>query len=307
MVQEDKDNCVAPTPVNPYQENTMNAKAVAVPAKSKKAHTRSTLRLSDEEYNQIAIGLRKSKLSVSPINVVVIGAPILNRKFPISEVTDKRISKLNEIIRDMDAAHESHAKAQLTGTIPGVKKGETADLLIKSIVTAAVEAATVKNLEGTRKLLLAQEARFQKQMSQVTDILVKMCSDWGIAVPELEAPMAMPMIEATGQVVRVPRILVYGMQANQKQPLYDHVREWGLQGFADIDIAYSTDAVSTVKRGYDAVIVNRHWVNVDTARELRSHGLKYSEVAGSASAVERQLKLELLDLAISAKQREGRA
>lgn len=305
MVQEDKDNFVAPMLINPYQEIYMNAKAVAVPAKSKKAPSRSTMRLSTSEYLAIATELHQKKLDPTPTNIVIVGRPLLQRGLPASEVTEKRIATISGLIRDLDAADASHARAKVTGTLTGIKQGETADLLIKSIVTAAVEAATIKNLEGTRKLLLAQEARFQKQMTQVTDILTKMCGDWGISVPELEAPMALPTIEATGQVVRVPRILVYGMQANQKQPLYDHVREWGLQGFADIDIAYSTDAVSTVKRGYDVVIVNRHWVGADTARDLRNHGLKYAEVAGSASAVERQLKLELLDLAIIAKQKGG--
>lgn len=280
----------------------MNAKAIAAPAKSKKT-TRSTMRISEQEYKQIALSLYRNKLDVTPTNVVVNGTPVLGRKFPVGEVTDARMRKIQDLILDMDAAQADRAKAQLTGTLAGVKNGDTADLLLKSIVTAAVEAATVKNLEGTRRLLLAQEARFQKQMDQVTSILTKMCEDWGIAVPELEAPLALPTIEASGQVVRVPRILVYGMQANQKQPLYDHVRAWGLQGFADIEVAYSTDAVATVKRNYDVVIVNRHWVGADTARELRNHGLKYSEVAGSASAVERQLKLELLDLAILAKQK----
>lgn len=282
----------------------MNAKAVSVPAKTKKT-SRSKMRISDQEYKTLAFNLRKSGLTVTHTNVAVTGAEVLARKFPIGEVTDARMRKIQDLILDMDAAQADRAKAQLTGTIAGVKNGDTADLLVKAIVRAEVEAATAKELEGMRKLLLAHEARLEQRIAPLMTMLKTLCLEWGCAIPEANEPAMLPVVEASGKVVSLPRVLVYGMQANQKQPLYDLVRSWETKDTATIDVGYSRDPVSTMKRGYDVIIYNRHWVGMDDARELKSHGVKLVEARGALSDVARHLQVELLELAIEAKKKEG--
>lgn len=306
MVQVHKDNnAIVPTqPPNLTKvENPMNAKPV-IGRTAKKAPNRSAMRISQHQYLAIATELQHQKLDPSPTNIAIVGSPILGKAFPISEISDRRIAAISELIRDLDAADAAVARAKVTGTIQGIKNGETADLLIKAIVTAAVEAATVKQLEGTRKLLLAQEVRFQQRMTRTEKILASLCTEWGIKVPDLDSEVHLPVVESTGQVVRLPRVLVYGIQANQKQPMYDLVRSWDLHDVADIDVGYSTDRLASIRRDYDVIVYNRHYVKIDDIRELKSHGRKVVEAYGSLSDVARHLQVELLELAIEAKKKE---
>lgn len=307
MVQEDKDNFVVPIyNLNPTSENTMNAKAVAATNKStRKVAVRPATRISDTEYSLIAAELRKKKLDVSPTNVCIVAGPILDRKFAPSEVNATRVAKLNQIIRDLDAADEARVKERLSGKIESLGKGNTGDLLIKSIVTSALETQKVQMLEGMRKLLLAQESRYQQRMNRTEKVLAELCKEWGIIVPDLEQVDNLPMVEASGAVVRLPRVLVYGMQPNQKQPMYDLIRQWGLQEVADVDMGYSREPVSSMKRGYDVVIYNRHWVGIDDVRALKNHGAKIVEASGALSDVGRHLQAELLGFAVEAKKKEG--
>lgn len=305
MVQDNRDdsNSVSINVNFTKEDIPMNAKSV-VPRVTKKVVNRSAVRISDQEYKSIALALRQGKLDATPTNVVITAAPLLSRKISTADVNQARISKLNQLIRDQDAVEANTARAKITGTVEGLKKGEMADLLIKSIVTAAVDAATIKTLEGTRKLLLAQESRFQQRMSRTEKVLAALCVEWGIKVPELEEVTNLPVIEASGQVVRLPRVLVYGIQANQKQATYDLVRSWDLLGVADIDVGFSTDRIASIRRDYDVIVFNRHYVRIDDIRELKNHGRKVVEAYGSLSNVASHLQVELLELAIQAKRKE---
>lgn len=287
-----------PSSTSTKEEIMVKTNTAAKPRVAAKG-TRSTRRISESQYKEIASIMRDKGLDVTTINVVITGSPIIGRKFPATEVTEARMAKLKKLIRDMDAAADARAKSKLAGSIEGVRKGDMADLLLKSIVTEAVKAATLEILEGTRKLLLAQEMRFQSQLRKMHHDFEAMAEELNIKIPPFEGHAElMPVIESSGQVVRAPRILVYGIQANQKQPMHDHVREWGKHNVATIDVGYSSGRVVDMKRGYDVIIVNRNFVGMDEIRDLQSHGNKVITVSGSISAVELQLKKELLEIEI---------
>ena len=298
MVQDDKDNFV-PTTTLP---GVMMARTAT---KTSKAATRSAFRIGEDKYQEIAKSIRNTKEAVSVDNFAYYATIILEKRFPKAEVTEERIGKVNGIIRQLDAAEAAKAKEKIAGTVAGMKNGEMADLILKSIVKDAVKAGTLETAECVRKLLLAQEARFEKRLHEQNQrfekILSAMCVEWGIRLPDLEPvkPIELlPEVDVLQLVVRTPRILIYGMQANQKQPIFDKINEWDLKGVANVDIEYSTTRVASVKRGYDVVIVNRHWVGVDDIRELESHGAKFLTVRGAMSAVTDQLKSVLLEYKI---------
>lgn len=269
---------------------------------------RSARRISESQYKEIVSVMRDKGLDVNVTNLTITGTPIIGRKFPSTEATEARMMKVKKLIRDLDASADARAKEKLAGSIQGIKSGEMADMVIKSIVITAVKAATMEILEGTRKLLLAQEMRFQSQLRKMHHDFEAMAKELNIEIPPFEGHAElMPVIESSGQVVRAPRILVYGIQANQKQPMYDHVRQWGKHNVATIDVGYSSGRVVDMKRGYDVIIVNRSFVGMDDIRDLQNHGNKLVAVTGSVSAVELQLKKELLEMEIESEMKKAKA
>lgn len=267
---------------------------------TKKLQTRVTARrISEAQYKEIAAKLREQKLDVNVTNVTVTATPIIGRKFLISEVTEARMAKLNALIRDMDAAAEAQAKATLAGTFQGLKKGDMVDLALKAIIREECTKMGVEILSSVRKLMLAQEARSNQSFKAIYTGMEALADVWQLKLPPLLHAIEAPELLEGTKIVRAPRILIYGLQANQKQPLYDKIREWGKQDLATVDVGFSNQRVADMKRNYDVIIVNKHWVGMDDVRALASHGTKVVPACGSISDVLRYLEREFLEIEIN--------
>lgn len=283
----------------PTKENQEMAKQIA--AASRKLQDRVTARrISEAEYLEIATKLREQKLDVTPTNVTITATPIIGRKFAVSEVTEPRMAKLKKLIRDLDATAEAKAKERLAGSVQGLARGDTVDLVLKGMIQAEFNKFGSELLGSVRKLLLAQELRNNQAMKQLYTGFEALAEEWRISIPPFEEKIEAPVLIEGTRVVRPPRILVYGIAANQKQPLYDKVREWGKHEVATIDVGYSSQRVVDMKRGYDVVIVNKHFVGMDDVRDLeKNHGRKIVTTEGSLSSVLLHLQRELVELEIA--------
>lgn len=268
---------------------------------SKRLQDRVTARrISEVQYKEIADKLREGKLDVTPTNVTITATPIIGRKFAMAEVTEVRMAKLKKLIREMDAAADAKAREKLAGSVEGLRRGDTVDLVIKGMIQAEFNKFGGELLGSVRKLLLAQELRNNQSMKKVYAGMEKLADAWNIALEPFETEVEAPVLIEGTRVVRAPRILIYGLQPGNKQPLMEKVREWGKQNVATIDTANNREPVSTMKRGYDVVICNKTWVGMDDIRSLeKNHCVKMIVTEGSMSNVLLHLQRELVELEIA--------
>ena len=188
------------------------------------------------------------------------------------------------------------------------KNGIPVELLVKAQVQNVVEALMAEQREslvgllnaqltGFAKLLDLQEARNNEALRALE---VRMCSVWGVSLDDLPAAPTpagpLPVEEVRTRVqaekAKLPRVLVAGVQTQQRDEATRRLAAAGLLDRVNIDWSNVTASITKLERTYDLAVVVRDVMPKIGFEVCEKHAKKTIKVQGIGTS---SLCRELID------------
>ena len=257
----------------------------------------------EEHATAVAAYLHKNNIPVTADSIAKAAVMCLGQAMTQHDVSHYRLTKVQTMIRALDAA-EASRKAQAisdaaSGVGRGVKDSGTLDLLIKGIVRNEVQALEGPILVGVRQLLASQLESFKEEIRASE---ARMMAAWGLTPVAAEKPTSRSDLSEKQEPARpakkLKKILVWGPKRHQRVHVEEALEAIGLNEVAELDFRTSEESVLTIPRGFDYAVYMGLFISKEERKDLANHAADVRQCAGAVSSLIEELKKVLIEIQI---------